>query len=89
MVIWVIGTGRDALYPRPMRRAVLLLMAVALVASACGGDDATGQVRGGEVEAELDALVAAAEDVRGLEFIEPPEIVLEGVDKHTFCFLHG
>lgn len=50
-------------------RRIALFLAVALVVVACGGSSGTGQ-------AELDALVTATEDVRGLEFLEPPTVVV-------------
>lgn len=58
-------------YPHPMRRLVLLLCSLALVVTACGDDSA-----GGDLDAQLEALIEAAEDARGLEFIEHPEIVI-------------
>lgn len=58
-------------YPRRMRRLALLSCAVLLVFVACG-DDAPA----GDLDAQLADLIDAAEDVRGLEFIEPPEIVV-------------
>lgn len=58
-----------------MRRALAVLIVLSLIAAACG-DDASGTDAGGPVEAELNALIAATEDVRGLDFIEPPEIVI-------------
>jgi Zn-dependent peptidase ImmA (M78 family) len=55
-----------------MRRTASLLLLVILVASSCG--DGSPDVAG--LENELDALVAATEDVRGLTFFEDPEIII-------------
>jgi len=57
-----------------MRRVYLIALALALVAAACGDDSSAAA--GGSLDEELVNLIAATEDVRGLEFIEPPEIVI-------------
>ena len=55
-----------------MPRVFPLLLILGLVAAACG--DGSTDVAG--VEEELALLVAAAEDVRGLTFVEEPEIAI-------------
>jgi Zn-dependent peptidase ImmA (M78 family) len=56
-----------------MRRIAPALVALLLLVSACGGDSG--------VAAEMDSLVDATEDVRGLDFIEPPEIVIVSLEE--------
>lgn len=59
-----------------MRRLVIptLVLVLGLVA-ACGGSGGSGAIDG-----ELGELVTAAENVRGLRFLEPPEIVILSPD---------
>lgn len=70
-----------------MRRTLLALIALLLVVAACGDDDgASGDTNGragvvGGVEEELDALVRAAEDVRGLRFVEDPDLTIVTSDE--------
>lgn len=53
-------------------RLVLVLLALAVFVASCG--DSGSDV--GQLEDELQQLVAATEDVRGLEFFEEPEVVI-------------
>ena len=55
-----------------MRRVLPFLLALSLVAAACGDDSPPVA----DVEEELASLVAATEDVRGLTFVEEPEITI-------------
>lgn len=64
-----------------MRRTLPVVLALLFVVAACGDDDASSDGTGspldvGGLENELDALVRAAEDARGLRFVEDPEIVV-------------
>lgn len=52
-----------------MHRLLIAVVSLLVLVAACGDG-------GGVAQSDLDALVAATEDVRGLEFIEPPEIVV-------------
>jgi hypothetical protein len=52
-----------------MRRILSVLAAVVLVVSACGGDS-------DPLQTQIEGLVQATEDVRGLEFLEEPEIIV-------------
>lgn len=65
-----------------MRRWLLLAVGILLVLAACG-DDSSGTKRpsGGVSDGQMEQLVAAAEDVRGLEFIEPPTITIVSLDE--------
>ena len=55
-----------------MRRGPALLLVLTLLAVSCGDDSPSAA----ELENDLALLVAAAEDVRGLNFVEEPEIVI-------------
>lgn len=66
-----------------MRRLVVLLLAVGLLASSCSDDtaDVTTSAPGvtvapGAIEDEVRDLIAAAESVRGLPFLEEPTITI-------------
>jgi hypothetical protein len=64
-----------------MRRSFLVLIVLlTLVAAGCG-DDTGASVGGNAVEDQLEQLITATEDVRGLDFIEPPEIVIVSSDE--------
>jgi len=60
-----------------MPRVILLLLVFGLAAAACG-DDSTGA---GGIDEEFALLIAAAEDIRGLSFVEDPEIVIVSSDE--------
>ncbi len=70
-----------------MRRILLALLAVSLLASACADDEAgpdestSGRIDVAGIERELDSLVRAAEDARGLRFVEDPEITIVTSDE--------
>jgi Zn-dependent peptidase ImmA (M78 family) len=57
-----------------MRRIATVLLTFLLAVSACGGNS-------GSTTAEMEALIAATEDVRGLQFIEPPNIVIVSLEE--------
>jgi hypothetical protein len=59
-----------------MRRLLILVAALSLLAVSCGDDSDTGGI-----ESELASLVSAAEDVRGLTFFEEPLIVIVSTDE--------
>ena len=59
-----------------MRRSLILVAALSLLASSCGDDSDTGGI-----ESDLASLVSAAEDVRGLTFFEEPLIVIVSSDE--------
>ena len=68
------------------RRAALVIVLVAVLAS-CGDDTSTptsttqGTVAAGGLEDQIRELIAAAEEVRGLEFIVDPEITILDSDE--------
>jgi hypothetical protein len=59
-----------------MRRLSIALLAVSLASAACGGGSGAGAL-----EDDLDLLISATEDVRGLEFFEEPNIVIVSGDE--------
>lgn len=56
-----------------MRRFASALIALGLVVAACGDDNGANP---GALQQEVESLVSAAEDVRGLEFFEEPNVVV-------------
>jgi hypothetical protein len=60
-----------------MRRILVLTLTAALLASACGVETATTTTAPvGGVGGQIEELIAETERIRGLEFIEPPTVVV-------------
>ncbi|MEX2323029.1 MAG: hypothetical protein WEA29_04580 [Acidimicrobiia bacterium] len=63
-----------------MRRRLVLIITATLLASACGVETTTTTtsttVPVGGVSGQIDELIAETERIRGLEFVEPPTVVV-------------